>query len=251
MKKRILALFAIVVLLSALVAPMAVLADVVVTGDVEVPTVTSIDPVSGVQGNTYTGVAITGTYLTDATAVTFSTSGVTASAINVTSPTAMTVTVAITAGATVETGDVSVTTPGGTGTLTGGFTVVESSITVTAPNGIALGDMVKETTTTGTADPAGSVTTNAQNWQVTALDSTTVSPNQGHMTKSGPVALIAPFQISRLSTTTGLADAVTGITYDQDTNTDKFLPFYVSQAVASGDVAGSYTITITFTGSTS
>jgi hypothetical protein len=220
MKKLILTLAAIMALVGVMISPMTVMAldTTTIIGGVAIPTVTSIAPNSGVKGNTYTLVAIGGTYLTGASAVTFSGTDVTANTISVTSDTAITVTVLVGASAAIGARDVLVTTPGGTGTLTGGFTVVAGSITVNAP---------------------------------TALDSTTANPNTGYMTKAGTTPLIAKFQISRLSTTTGLANADTGITYDQTDNADKVLPFYVSQVINAAEAAGSYSITITFTGSTS
>jgi hypothetical protein len=252
MKKLILTLAAIMALVGVMISPMTVMAldTTTIIGGVAIPTVTSIAPNSGVKGNTYTLVAIGGTYLTGASAVTFSGTDVTANTISVTSDTAITVTVLVGASAAIGARDVLVTTPGGTGTLTGGFTVVAGSITVNAPTGFSLGNMVRGTTVTGTA-AAGSVVTDNPNWQVTALDSTTANPNKGYMTKAGTTPLIAKFQISRLSTTTGLANADTGITYDQTDNADKVLPFYVSQVINAAEAAGSYSITITFTGSTS
>lgn len=208
------------------------------------PTVTTVAPNSGVQGNTYSAIVITGTDFTGATAVSFG-AGITVTGYVVDLATQITASITIDAAAGAGVRDVSVTTPEGTATLTDGFTVVAPTITVTAPTGFSLGYMTAGATSTGTTT-AGSVTTNAQNWQVTAIDSNT-GTNKGHML-SGATPLVAAFQISRQAS--GYADADVGFAYTQATNTDKTLPFFVSQVVSSGAVAGSYQITITFTGST-
>jgi hypothetical protein len=211
------------------------------------PSITTVAPDSGVQGNTYPTIVITGTDFTDATGADFG-AGITVNGYAVDSATQITANITITAGAATGARDVAVTTPGGTGTLTGGFTVALATITVTAPTGFSLGYMTAGDTTTGTTT-AGSVATNAQNWQVTAIDAK--STNAGYMTANADgtgAKLAALFLIGR--TTGTVATSVTGFTYDETTNGDKNLPFFVSQTVASGDAGGAYTITITFTGST-
>jgi hypothetical protein len=85
------------------------------------PTVTTVSPNSGVQGQTL-DVIITGVNFTGATAVSFG-AGITVNRFTVYSATQITVNITIAGDATLGTRDVSVTTPGGTGTLTGGFTV--------------------------------------------------------------------------------------------------------------------------------
>ena len=59
----------------------------------------------------------------------------------------------------------------------------------------------------------------------------------------GATPLTNKFQISKNNVT--FVNADTGITYGSVTS----LPFYVRQAVTQNDPGGSYTITITFTGS--
>ncbi|GAI53247.1 unnamed protein product, partial [marine sediment metagenome] len=88
----------------------------------EPPTVTSVSPDSGEQGATLE-VTIGGTNFTGATAVSFGT-GITVNSFTVVSATQITASISISATATLGLRDVSVTTPGGTGTLTDGFTVV-------------------------------------------------------------------------------------------------------------------------------
>jgi hypothetical protein len=86
------------------------------------PTITSVSPSEGCQGQTL-DVTITGTYFTGATSVSFG-SGVTVNSFTVDSSTQITASISISASATLGPRNVSVTTPGGTGTLASGFTVV-------------------------------------------------------------------------------------------------------------------------------
>jgi hypothetical protein len=85
------------------------------------PTVTAVAPTSGAQGETL-DVTITGTYFTDATAVSLG-SGITVNSYDVSSDTQIAANVSIAADAATGARDVSVTTAAGTGTLSGGFTV--------------------------------------------------------------------------------------------------------------------------------
>jgi cobalamin biosynthesis Mg chelatase CobN len=88
------------------------------------PTIASIDPKLGVQGETLT-VTITGTYLEGATAVSFGT-GITVDNSTVSSDnTQIAANITISSTATAGARNVSVTTPAGTGTLGSGFTVEE------------------------------------------------------------------------------------------------------------------------------
>jgi hypothetical protein len=209
------------------------------------PAITSINPNSGVQANTYPSIIISGTGFTGATAVSFG-ADITVNSYVVDTDTQITANIKVPMDAAVGARDVSVTTPEGTATSAEAFTVIASSISVSAPNGIALGDMVRGLTVTGTSTPAGSVNTNAQNWQVTAIDAK--GSNTGFMTKGGTTPLLAEFQISREGIATNLANAHTGITYNQTSNSNQQLPFYVSQSIDTNEAAGSYSITITFTG---
>lgn len=90
------------------------------------PTITAITPASGNQGQCPMTVVITGTNLTGATAVSFGT-GITVSSFVVNSATQITATICIAPDAIAGTRNVSVTTPGGTGTRTGSFTVVQQT----------------------------------------------------------------------------------------------------------------------------
>lgn len=90
-------------------------------------TLTGISPNTGAQGQTLTGVVISGTNLAGATAVTFSGAGVTG-AITATAPGSVTCTVTITGVATTGVRNVTVTTP------TCGSPVLSSAFTVTSTN---------------------------------------------------------------------------------------------------------------------
>ncbi len=89
------------------------------------PTIASVNPNSGVQGETLE-VTIGGTGFTGATAVGFG-DGIAVNSFTVVSATQITANISISATATPGLRDVSVTTPNGTGTLTDGFTVVATS----------------------------------------------------------------------------------------------------------------------------
>jgi hypothetical protein len=86
------------------------------------PTISSVSPNEGTQGETL-GVIITGAYFNGATTVSFG-SGITVSSFTVNSATQITASIFIGGVAPAGARNVSVITPGGTGTLTGGFTVI-------------------------------------------------------------------------------------------------------------------------------
>jgi len=85
------------------------------------PTLTSLNPNQGAQGDTI-AVTITGDHLTGATSIEFG-SGVNVNSFTVDTSTQITANISIDAGALLGPRDVSVTTPGGTATLTDSFTV--------------------------------------------------------------------------------------------------------------------------------
>ena len=87
------------------------------------PTITSVNPASGIQGQTLT-VVITGTKFAGPTIVSFGT-GITVNNLTVNSLTQITANISIDANAAAGARSVSVTTPGGIATLTGGLTVIE------------------------------------------------------------------------------------------------------------------------------
>ncbi|HDL15011.1 MAG TPA: hypothetical protein ENH28_02465, partial [Euryarchaeota archaeon] len=92
---------------------------------VNTPTVASVTPNSGTQGQSL-NVAIEGTNFTGATSVSFG-SGITVNSFAVNSSTQITANISISSTATTGTRNVSVTTPAGTGTGNGLFTVVAAT----------------------------------------------------------------------------------------------------------------------------
>jgi hypothetical protein len=91
-------------------------------------TVSSVNPNSGYQGQTLSSVVITGNCLICATAVSFG-SGITVNSFTINSASQITASITIAVNATLGARDVSVTAPGGTGTLPDGFIVLQSSQT--------------------------------------------------------------------------------------------------------------------------
>jgi clostripain len=126
-------------------------------GAADLPTVTSVNPDYGEQGETLS-VNIDGTNLSGATAVSFG-DGITVNSFSVVGPTEILANISIDTTATPGLRDVSVTTPDGTGTLTDGFTVVAAgavTVSVDAP---------------ATAAPDSDFTASIDITQVTELDS--------------------------------------------------------------------------------
>ena len=244
MKKKILVLGMVVALLSVLVVPMAALADADttnVTGTVaDTPTISELSPNSGLVSTMET-VAITGTNFVDGeTTVNIDGEDVSPSAVTFNSATDIDCDFTIGADAASGVRNVTVTVGGKTSTSLS-FTVT-AFITVTAPNTIVLGYMTADGTATGSNEENGSVATNSATWTVTAADETTL----GYM-KDEEVSLDAKMDIGRTGAVPVTAEV--GFDYTQATDVDKDLPFFVSQDISSDETAGSYSITITFTGS--
>lgn len=216
---------------------------VVVTGSIA-PTISSVNPTSGVQGNTYS-VTITGTDFESGVAVDFG-AGITTAISTVTS-TQITVSITISSGATSGSRDVAVTVSGATGKKTSGFSVVATSFSITSPTAISLGNMTRTQTTAGHSAQPGSISTNAASWQVVARD--TKSVNAGYMYKDGSSSthLRYPLRLGKASDScnTNAGDSA-GLVYS---NPESSLALYVEQDIDSSDTAGTYSITITFTGS--
>jgi len=116
------------------------------------PTLTSIAPNSGVRGGAPVNVTLTGTNLTNASAITVSGLGVTCSNPTVVNATTATSTCTIAGNATLSARNVSITTPGGiSNTVT--FTVLSPTLTSVAPNTGVQGTVVNVTLTgTGLAN---------------------------------------------------------------------------------------------------
>jgi osmotically-inducible protein OsmY len=94
------------------------------------PTIYSVSPSKGAQGKTLT-VITSGSNFTGSTAISFG-SGITVNNFIVNSDSQITVNISIASDAALGPSNVSVTTPGGTGTLTGGFTVTQGPPTIYA-----------------------------------------------------------------------------------------------------------------------
>ncbi len=115
------------------------------------PTISLVSPNHGIQGQTLSNVTLTGTYLTGATSVSFGTS-ITVNSLTVNSPTQITANITIDPAAAPGARSVTVTTPGGTGTLTSGFTVNQASPTISnvSPNQGIQGQTLSSVILTGT-----------------------------------------------------------------------------------------------------
>ncbi|MFA5114412.1 MAG: IPT/TIG domain-containing protein [Candidatus Margulisiibacteriota bacterium] len=95
-----------------------------VTAPVATPTISSVNPTSGEQGQTFLDVEVNGTGYTAATTVSFSGTGITKNSTVFNSASKMTVNISIANNATLSARDVTVTNPGKTpATKTGAFTV--------------------------------------------------------------------------------------------------------------------------------
>ena len=135
------------------------------------PTIASVSPSHGVQGQTL-NVAITGTRFTGTASISFG-PGITIKNFTVSSPTQVTATIDIGCEAAAGPRDFSVTTPGGTTTLPGGFIV--SALLPSRPRNLspASGAVVMTLTPTLTSSafshPCQGRTHAASQWQVTAV----------------------------------------------------------------------------------
>jgi len=245
----------VVALLAALVVPMAALAETTaVTGTVAAtPVITSLSPDNGDPGRTATSTTITGSGFEDTgdTVVTMEGPGLIITNSLYVDATTITFDLEIAAGATATAGtrDVTVTQAGQSGTGTDKFTV-NLVTSISAPAGFDIGYMDPTASPATGTSGEGSVTTNAESWTVTALESTNTVDNVGKMTigADGADPLTSKFQISKTSVSSGLQNADDpGLSYG---NSDGLtLKVYCSQAidVIATDVAGAYTITITYT----
>ena len=255
--KRILAMCLVLVLILVIALPAAVLADTTgtagVNGDVApTPSLASISITSGTPNASTGGVVdisetLTGSNFDSAANVTVTISGVGVTADNVTvaSDTSITATFHLAAGPATTSGarDVYVHQSGRDSTETVVFSV-GGYITITAPSPIDMGVMTVGSTNTGSSNTPGTVETNDASTSVTAKDSKT--NNAGYMDTVGDGSgnlLTDKFQIGKNGSAYAAAD--TGISYTNPSS----IPLFVSQQVVSGDTAGSYQITITFTGS--
>jgi hypothetical protein len=247
MKKLILTMAAIIALVGVLFSPMTVMAitTTVITGQVgDTPIVTSVDPNHASTGPI--PVTITGDnfIIGQPATVVVSGSDVTVGAVTVVSTTSITTTFIITSAAAQGARNVLVTVAGKTGTGTSVFTV-DGWITINAPEGFSLGLMTVGVAKEVASGTPGTSASNYGTWTVTAKDANEVV-NKGKMLLN-----VDPFtplnnKLKIGSEAVPTLDADTGFSYTAMTTS---LPLYASQIVAGGDVAGTYTITITFTSS--
>ena len=255
MKKRILVFSMVLALTTVMALPMAASAEggsTVVQGAVaEIATVTGLSITSGNPDTTTASLTITGTNF-DSTAdpvpsVVFSGTGITTGTVVVSTSTSITTTFIIAAGAAAGDQTVTVNQGGQVGTVGFAFTV-STQTTVSAPSGFTLPAMTLGTTKTGSSSN-GLVTTNTSTWVVTVKDANQ-DTNTGHMLNGSSQALVAPLMISKTSTTEGLTNSSSGITYSAAALDPTTLDLYVSQAIATNEQPGVYSITIAFTVST-
>jgi len=217
----------------------------VTKGEVGAPIIASVTPNSGVQTYTYLDVAIAGTNLELASAVSFGDDIVVT--IKALSAELVTVDIVIDSSAVAGLRDVSVTVatvPEETFTLVDGFTVIATHIEVTAPKNIDLGTMPRGETANSESigEDAGTVVTNLQSWKVVAKDSALTGAGFMKTTTGGDLLSVA-LNVSGDGTNYSTAD-VDLVYVNMDT-----LPFYVKQAVAPDEGSGSYSITLEFVGS--
>ncbi len=246
MKTRFVSILTVMLVLSLMLLPATALADTTaVTGEVaDTPTITNISPDNGDNGTAPTVIILGTNFIDGETTINVSGTGVTAGAVTFTSSSNISATFTIDSDATAGDRDVTVIVAGKTSSAAT-FTV-NYVFDVTAPSAIDLGLMTAGVTNYGSSSVSGNVSTNASVWTVDVMDTTTPDPNKGYMTKAGPVKLSEKFQIKK-SEAASYSPADSGYTQTQADGTN--LGLYVGQEVTQGDPAGSYTITITFTGS--
>lgn len=163
------------------------------------PTLTSIDPTSGLRG-TSVPVTLTGTGLTGATKITVSGSGVTVSNLTPVDDTSVTATFTITAGAGATARTVSVTTPAGT-TKTQTFTVLGPTLTSISPNPVTHGTGVLLTLTGTNLSGATKVTVSNSGSTCVVTDSTST-------TVSATCTLTAGSKTVKVTTPIGVTAAI-------------------------------------------
>ena len=118
------------------------------------PTLTSVTP-GAVGQNQTTTLAMTGTDLTTNSAFTFTAAGMTIKSVKYASPTSMSLTVGISSTATVGTGDVTVTTAGGSATCSGCLTIDQRPLITKISPGTILNGTTQTISVTGSNFVAG------------------------------------------------------------------------------------------------
>jgi hypothetical protein len=247
--KKLITLGIALAMLATMIIPMSAFAagTVVISGTVgATPTVISVTADNG-DVSTAPDIAIVGTNFVDGQTTVSLTgaAGITPGTVTFTDTAHISCTFTIAAGAASGPRNVYVTAAGKISTEVVTFTV-NGWMTVNAPDtGNSLGTMAAGATKTAEIT-GGTVTSNwANDWQVTAIDAKGTAKGYMNTAANGSgTSLAAKFQIGQESGT--YQDADTTLTYSTKPST---LPFFISQVVASDATAGSYQITITFTGS--
>jgi len=178
------------------------------------PSVISVNPNSGERGEIY-NVTITGSNFTGATEVSFS-SGITVNSFTVGSDTQVTANITIDSSAAVGTRGVSVTTPGGTGTLTDGFTINTTTTTTTTSTSSTTTTTEAPTTTTTTTTTSSSTTTSTDADTTTSTTTTSTTLSTSTTTTSTTTTTVQCGNkkpaITKLSKAKGIAGEVIMIT---------------------------------------
>ncbi len=176
------------------------------------PVITAISPNTGLQSQVLTGVVITGnfTHFATGSTVSFSSAGVTASSVSVTSATQLTATITIAANATGGPSNVTVTTGTEVATGIGLFTVVNTPvITSLTPNAGAQGATIASVAILGQFTHFVQGTSVANFGTQITVNSTTVTDST-HATANitiNPTAFLGPQSVT---VTTGSETATGG-----------------------------------------
>ncbi len=167
------------------------------------PTVTSVAPNQLSQNSTVTNFSVTGTNFTSSATLSFSATGVSASAVTFVNSTSLTATVTVSPTATLGSGNVTVTTGSGPGTCTGCLLIVAPAIpTVTSvtPNQVAQNSTVNNFSVTGTNFTSGATLT----FSAAGVTSGTVTfVNSTSLTATVTVSPTATLGSGNVTVTTG------------------------------------------------
>jgi Quinohemoprotein amine dehydrogenase, alpha subunit domain III len=169
----------------------------------DAPTVTTVNPSTGVQGATLTGIVVTGTNFTGATAVSFG-GGIDVTGFTVNGDTQITASIVIANGAAVGSRFVTVVNQSGRGSDPTGFNVTknesivtQSSTTTTTPPK----STTTTATTTTTTKPTTTTTTTSTTTPTTTTPTTTTSTTPTTTTTSTSTTTTTPTTTTTTSTT--------------------------------------------------
>jgi hypothetical protein len=139
------------------------------------PIVNSVNPSTGVQGATLTGISITGSNFTGATGVSFG-GGIDVTGFTVNGDTQITANIVIANGAAVGSRFVTVVNQSGKGTDPTGFSVAKNESIVTPPSTTTTTPPKSTTTPTTTTKPTTTTTTTSTTTPTTTTPTTTTTP---------------------------------------------------------------------------